>query len=291
MGITGKSASESIFWIGGDLRDVRFRSCANLEGVFMNSTGPGRSPLPAIVFGLIIFGGIGLLLIAGERWGHDGRQHGRQHRKATTKMEMTELVVALERVRVELGNGQYPPASTEDPDAVTQFLATAFPRYHDGLPEKYKNLDAASSLVFWLGGTIDKDGKMIGFSAAPTSPFDTTSKERIGPFFDFDRKQLRVDNGLPIYLPSGADPQSEPYVYFCADSKGEYHGAWSNCRPCRDSNAGGWINPKSFQLFAPGLDGKYGCGVQYPSGADYDQQRKDDMSNFTMGPTLGDDMP
>ena len=39
------------------------------------------------------------------------------------------------------------------------------------------------------------------------------------------------------------------------------------------------------------MDGKYGCGVQYPSGADYDAQRKDDMSNFTKGLTLGDDMP
>ena len=53
----------------------------------------------------------------------------------------------------------------------------------------------------------------------------------------------------------------------------------------------GWVNPTSYQLFSPGRDGKYGSGVQYPSGTDYDAQRQDDMSNFTTGATLGDDMP
>ena len=145
-----------------------------------------------------------------------------------------------------------------------------FPSYHGDLPEKYKNLDAASSLVFWLGGMTDKDGKMIGFSADPKNPFDNTNESRIGPFFDFDPKQLRDEGGLPVYLASGNTSQSDPYVYFRPDSKGEYHGAWRNCQPCRDSVHGGWINSKSYQLFSPGLDGKYGSGVQYPSGEDYD---------------------
>ena len=78
-------------------------------------------------------------------------------------------------VALKLGNGQYPPSSTDDPEAVKQFLATAFPHYHGGLPEKYKNLDAASSLVFWLGGMTDKDGKLIGFSANPKDPFDMST--------------------------------------------------------------------------------------------------------------------
>ncbi len=46
-----------------------------------------------------------------------------------------------------------------------------------------------------------------------------------------------------------------------------------------------------YQIFGPGLDGMYGSGIQYPSGADYDEARKDDMSNFTRGPTLDDDTP
>ena len=201
-------------------------------------------------------------------------------------------MAAFENCRSTLGNGQYPPASTDDPEAVEQFLAKAFPKYHGGLPEKYKSLDAASSLVFWLGGMTDKDGKMIGFSADAKNPFDTTNESRIGPFFDFEPTRLRNNGGLPVYLPANKIPQSDPYVYFRPDSKGEYRGAWKNCQPCRDDSATGkWTNPKSYQLFSPGKDGKYGSGVQYPSGTDYDAQRMDDMGNFTMGATLGDDMP
>ena len=207
------------------------------------------------------------------------------------RVEMVQFVTALEDFRTKVGNGQYPPDSTDDPEAVKQFLAKAFPEYRGGLPDKYKSLDPASSLVFWLGGVTDKDGKPIGFSADPTNPFDTANPLRTSPSYDFDVKLLRYDNGLPVYLPLGNGTQSDPYVYFRADAKGEYHGAWKNCQPCRDSNTGGWINPKSYQLFSPGRDGKYGCGVQYPSGADYDAQRKDDVSNFTNGLTLGDDIP
>jgi hypothetical protein len=227
---------------------------------------------------------IGLLLPA--RPNGPGRHLG----PARIKVEMTNLILGLERCQTELGHGQYPPSSTNDPEAVKQFLAKAFPNYHGELPEKYKNLDAASSLVFWIGGITDKDGNMIGFSANPKNPFDM-SESRIGPYFDFDRARLRDDGGIPVYLPPNNNSQSDPYVYFRPDSKGEYHGAWKNCRPCRDSFTGGWVNPKSYQFFCPGMDGKCGSGVQYPSGADYDAQRQDDMSNFTSGATLGDDVP
>jgi hypothetical protein len=203
---------------------------------------------------------------------------------------MVNIVAALERCRTEVGQGQYPPSSTDDPEAVKQFLAKAFPRYQGGLPEKYKNLDAASSLVFWLGGMADKDGKMIGFSDDPKNPFDKKNDARIGPFFDFEATRLRDENGLLVYLPPINKSQSDPYVYFRADSKGDYRGGWKNCQPCRDSATGGWVNPKSYQLFSPGTDGKYGSGIQYPSGTDYDAQRQDDMSNFARV-TLGDDTP
>ena len=206
-------------------------------------------------------------------------------------MEMRQLATALEHCRTELGHGQYPPGFDRRPGSRQAIPRNGLSRLPRRLPEKYKNLDAASSLVFWLGGMTDKDGKMIGFSANPKNPFDIERRSRIGPFFDFDPERLRNEGGLPVYLPPNDNSQSDPYVYFRPDSKGEYHGAWKNCRPCRDSVHGGWMNPKSYQLFSPGLDGKYGSGVQYPSGTDYDAQRKDDMSNFTNGATLGDDMP
>ena len=183
--------------------------------------------------------------------------------KTRIRLEMIQLVAALESFRTKIGNGQYPPSSNDDPEAVKQFLVAAFPRYHGELPEKYQNLDAASSLVFWLGGVTDKDGTRIGFSADPKNPFDTTNASRINTSFPFDPKRLCDQGGLLVYLPPNGISQSDPYVYFRADAKGEYHGTWKNCQPCRDSGHGGWVNPKSYQLFSPGMDGKYGSGVQY----------------------------
>ncbi len=236
-----------------------------------------------VVFGLVAFAVIWHSLPAYQRRTDSGPW--------VERLEINQLVAAHERCRVELGNGQYPPSSNDDPEAVKQFLAKAFPKYHGDLPETHKNLDAASSLVFWLGGMTGTDEKMIGFSADRKNPFDTTNEERIGPFFDFAPERLRDEGGLLVYLPPNDNSHSDPFVYFRPDSKGEYHGAWKNCRPCRDSASGGWVNPRSYQLFSPGKDGKYGFGVQYPSGTDFDAQRQDDMSNFTNGATLGDDTP
>jgi hypothetical protein len=236
----------------------------------------------AIILGLLALAVIAVLLRSIGPVPHHGPYR--------MKSEITQLALALERCRIELGHGEYPPGSTDDPEAFRQFLVKAFPDYHGELPAKYKNLDAASSLVFWLGGMADKDGRMIGFSADPKNPFDTANKSRIGPFIDFDPARLRYDGGLLVYLPWKDNSQSNPLVYFRADSKGEYHGAWKKCRPCRDSVNGGWVNPESFQLFAPGKDGRCGSGVQYPSGTDYDAQRRDDLSNFARG-ALGNDIP
>jgi prepilin-type N-terminal cleavage/methylation domain-containing protein len=80
-----------------------------------------------------------------------------------------------------------------------------------------------------------------------------------------------------------------------------------------------WVNPNSFQLLCPGLDGKFGKTPQngngplgndqtgivvlpsgktnvyaplYNAGTNYDQVGGlDDMANFTNGPTVGNDVP
>jgi len=235
-----------------------------------------------ISIGLIGF--VGLLLLP-DRFG------SRPSRQTAMKAEITQLMLALEDFRTRIGHGSYPPSSTDDEEAVSQFLAKAFPKYHGGLPEKYRHLDAATSLVFWLGGVTDKNAKPIGFSADPNNPFDATNPHRIDSSYEFETSQLQNDNGLLVMVPHGNNGRSDPFVYFTPDSKGEYHGAWHKCQPCRDSNTGEWISPTKYQLFGPGLDGRYGAGVQYPSGADYDDARKDDMSTFTTGATMGDDMP
>ena len=50
-----------------------------------------------------------------------------------------------------------------------------------------------------------------------------------------------------------------------------------------------WINPQSFQIFSPGLDGTYsaptasGQPLQFPSGGNYQNNTFDDITNFSNG--------
>ena len=101
----------------------------------------------------------------------------------------------------------------------------------------------------------------------------------------------------------GAIPNA-PFLYFAAragtyDDKQQYQiSGGSSCRPYIDARvatkagaAPTYINPQTFQILCPGLDGKYGFGRRYPTGEDYTiPDQMDDMTNFTKG-TIGDDMP
>jgi len=201
--------------------------------------------------------------------------------------EIQELDLALQAYREKFG--EYPPDGT-DPAAVKRHLRRAFPRYNGDLPEKYAKLDPATALVFWLGGIKDERGDLFGFSANPANPFDN-SQSRVGPFFEFDPKRLRNDKGLLRYSPANDNKDSEPYVYFRAKPNGEYAGAWKNCKPCRDNRAGpnAFANSKTFQIRCPGLDGRFGSGVKFPGGEDYDQFQYDDRANFC-DRTFGEEM-
>ena len=57
----------------------------------------------------------------------------------------------------------------------------------------------------------------------------------------------------------------------------------------------GPVNPASYQLLCPGMDGQfgqYGSAPLYPAGTNYDQKNGlDDMTNFTSGTTVQDDTP
>ena len=69
-----------------------------------------------------------------------------------------------------------------------------------------------------------------------------------------------------------------------------------NVQPFLDSTSPTtFINPQSYQLLCPGLDGIYGPTTdsnppQYPSGTNYNPTTGiDDMTNFTQGATVGND--
>jgi hypothetical protein len=195
------------------------------------------------------------------------------------------------RIFVELGSidlacrafkekyGDYPPDGS-DQSAISGFLARAFPDYKGELPPRYK-ITPTSALLFWLGGMRDADGKFIGFSANPENPFDNDAR-RLPPFFEFDLNRVKDDAEGLRYLPGNDNAESEPYVYFRARPDGSYAGSYHYSRPCLDTTKGAnvFCNPGSFQIRSPGKDGKYGSGIMYPTGEDYDKYQYDDQANF-----------
>ncbi len=102
---------------------------------------------------------------------------------------------------------------------------------------------------------------------------------------------------------------SAPYLYFKAVA-GQYWGTpftvtvagvAQSTLPYGDSAAPSgttaFMCPKSYQLLCPGMDGKYGSNStakqwpMYPAGTYYDLiNGQDDMTNFTNGATIQDDM-
>jgi len=196
----------------------------------------------------------------------------RAARRAVIKLEMANLMIAIARVRDELGGGEYPPDGS-NADDVTRFLKRATshgigPTAGPDGPEK--------ALVFWLGSDFGNG---------------------IGPFYEFDKTRL-VDK--KYYPPNGKplnDTDNAPYLYFKAVA-GKYSDTALTYSPAplpyKDSTdtAGGYVNPKSCQILCPGLDGKYGqTQGDYPAGTKYDPSYgMDEMTNFTNG-TVGDDIP
>jgi prepilin-type N-terminal cleavage/methylation domain-containing protein len=195
----------------------------------------------------------------------------------------------------------------------------------------------ATALVFWLGGAQDSTGAFIGFSANQQNPFDAPvggqvqiSASRLQPSFDFQKatgntrfvqintSPLSAASGnlggtssgttvtwnLYQYSPPNNQVGSAPYLYYKAVA-GAYYVSTpvQNTMPYSDSSASpptSFINPKTYQLLCPGLDGKFGIYTtaniggcpQYPAGTNYDQVNGlDDMTNFTSGAIVGDDTP
>ena len=220
------------------------------------------------------------------------------------KFEVTSLDQAMSAFKEKFGS--YPPDGTNTA-ALTSFLAATFPQYVGGMPSTnplvtggtVAALSPATALTFWLGGFQAATGTYNGLSANPANPFDN-NPARIGPFFDF--QALRVSNGQ--YFPDNGitanTTTNSPYLYFAAVN-GAYavsgytctRGTVSvACMPYVDTRLNNTsVNPKTFQILCPGLDGIYGTGNHYPDGTDYDPHNFDDVTNFTVKPTLQDDIP
>jgi prepilin-type N-terminal cleavage/methylation domain-containing protein len=215
----------------------------------------------------------------------------RSARKAVLKTELTDIETALAACKEKFGD--YPPDGT-DPAAVTAFVKRAFPNSRSNAVPA---MDPSTALVFWLGGRYDTTtGAFTGFSANPRDPFDA-SQSRLGPFYEFKKEQLVTAGStagfnLYRYMPNNGNSQSDPIVYFRARANGTYTGAYGNCKPCLDTRSGttAFADPTKYQIRSPGLDGKHGTGIQFPTGTDYDQYQYDDVASFSEK-SLGDAIP
>jgi prepilin-type N-terminal cleavage/methylation domain-containing protein len=239
------------------------------------------------------------------------------------KAEIAQLTTAIEEFRQKIGGGQYPPDGTNAND-VQRFLKAAFPRVawgSGGVPYP-TNISPDTALVFWLGGAQDATGAFIGFSANPANPFDGRAS-RLPVFYEFDKANPANPAGARLnYTAALAGPpapgngvtlnlyqfycqndrpvsESAPYLYFKAVAGLYTKDPFANTLPFADSTAASqpaFINPKSFQIICPGLDGKFGTYAasgwpQYPAGTTYKTETLDDMTSFATGSTVGDDVP
>jgi hypothetical protein len=213
------------------------------------------------------------------------------------KIEVMQFDQALNAYKEKFG--EFPPDGG-DPAAVTRHLARLFPQSKDAPPIA---INPSTALAFWLGGVPEVDpngqptGRLCGFSANPLHPFENNKTEprRIGPFYEFDLS--RLPPGTYTYYPRNGLPaepaHNQPYVYFAArDGSYSNLSKWGHCRPYVNTlTPNSYVNPTTFQILSPGLDGRFGTGRDYPSGSDYNADNYDDVTNFIKGATLQNDMP
>jgi prepilin-type N-terminal cleavage/methylation domain-containing protein len=132
--------------------------------------------------------------------------------------ELKQLELAIQRVRDEMGGGEYPPDGT-DPVDLQRWCRRAFPKAQFTTAQTptyplvpYPNTTNCSyapliqpdtAMVFWLGGIRDpSSGACMGFSSNQADPFDYWAQKngsplcpsRVGPFYDFDKSRLVAVN-------------------------------------------------------------------------------------------------
>lgn len=197
-------------------------------------------------------------------------------------IEVSQLSKAIDNFCLRIGD--YPP-DFSDQMAVWKFMKARFPKCPREKYPDFSEQSPATALYFWLGGP---DGR--GFSVDPANPFDTKGK-RMLPFFNFDKERVKtIDDGVTEYLPP--NKKQTPYLYFRGSGKGyDKHPGWEFVKPYRDSVKLGWIDGAKYQILCPGNDGKYGAGNFYPGGPDYDAANMDDITSFSRGRVLRDEIP
>jgi prepilin-type N-terminal cleavage/methylation domain-containing protein len=298
--------------------DVRMRNHERLGGVLLARGFTLVELLTVMVIIGLLMGMISVAVIAARA----------RAKIAATGIEIAGLESALHDYRARFN--EYPPdfafvrtggpgsTSTMAKAAVVQHLSRMFPRFvipgtnpnaqwsnlysmvYSSTRLNINQLDPATALVFWLGGVPERNsstgqatGRLMGFSANPSNPFDSTTASRIGPFFDFDATRLEAtSSGWLRYKPSyGAGPSGPPYVYFRSPY---YYMNGNQIEPCTwprvtpsygaeqeelgtsqtsrvrpvsvrpyynwstDGKVRVWYNPTGIQILCAGADNRYG---------------------------------
>jgi len=150
-------------------------------------------------------------------------------------------------------------------------------------------LEGDQCLVFFLGG-INEGGQPSGFSLNKSNPMDPSTKERLGPFFQFPTDRLIPRSGTAAGTAgfrSFIDPwKTQPYMYFTSYGKQKGYLATETAlgvAPYIDPATGKGKMMDGFQIICAGEDKVFGQGgTNLPATG----PGEDDIANFSQG-TLG----
>jgi prepilin-type N-terminal cleavage/methylation domain-containing protein len=235
-------------------------------------------------------------------------------RITAARMKINDIEMALEMYKNKFG--EYPPMLS-DTAAVTRHIKKRWPRCNvTAIPT---DGDKKDSLVFWLGGFTNEDGKYCGFSVDKTNPFGVVDGGTSDKYDNEVFIELYDDkNVLPQEIPedlvnSGESNQrkriiisigstSAPVVYFRGKKGGgsnayrdtnnpdptdniwrERINPYGVASPYLKSNSPDdkWHNPETYQLIHPGADGLFGGTPKENRVTDGRQLDDGDYDNIT----------
>ena len=235
---------------------------------------------------------VGLLAVAGT-------QALLRAREVAVTTELTEMSQATEQFRIE--NGFYPPSfenlPNDDPNVILPFLAQMAPNHRElETPPGWSGrridiwwqnvgqfLDQETSLQFWLGGTIqnaqypltggltDRDTVPVGFNSNELTTNGTANLNR-RVYFEHDSSRFDGTGNVRGYV-SAFGKSTGDLRFRYRDSASYLGGAYML--------DGAFVNPNTFQIITPGLDGDLGG----TGGSIFNQgpRANDNLCNFANG--------
>ncbi len=240
-------------------------------------------------------------------------------RRGQMAMEISQLAQAVEAYKNEFGD--YPPsldtslnwsdATVRANSAVERHIRKCFPKItaqekDDFYTKIAPKLDQGEALVFWLSG-IKKNPRQPFFGTGETYKFYDFDTRRLIDTDDDDILGLTGDDSddLAVFRPSHA--KDTCYIYMDAKHYGNYTAANPakgesldtsvelQVRPYTQPGGTKGVNNTTFQIICAGQDGIFSDSVasykQFPNGANYGEADMDNITNFSDGRRLEDNLP